>query len=344
MKARLGKALLVSALSLTAAALCVASPAAAQEMEPGFWRSVREPGYARAMQLTRQGLFLFRVFEQKRRLREAGTREQTAILEGAIERFALAHRRMPTEPLILYLYASATSNWESPTPRGEERMDDEALTLFRDLRSLDPSFESMRVAFSIAIIHTRAQRFAEAADEYRHAIARAIEPDAIQWSNMAEVTMLAGDVEEAVRLYERSIQIADETATEKILPLWGLAVALDRLGEHRRALEIAGEALSADHGEMAALHHPDVFFEPEHEIYWYEGLAHAAMAARADSAESRRQNEALSRESFRRYLAEGGSESQWADLARRHVETTAGSPAQPPRPRLSGGRQAAPSR
>ncbi len=304
------------------ASLLPVRDARAQEVDPGFWRSVREPGYGRAMHLAQQGMYILEVHAQRLRDGTAGPHELNAILESAIERFDLAHRLAPNDPVILYLHASALSQWTSPDgDHGKTPMDDDALAIFEELRELDPTFLADRVAFTVGIIYTRAHRFAEAADEYRVAISRAIESDSTHWSNLAEVTMLAGDVEEAVRLFERSIEIADAIGQSRDLALWGLAVALDRVGEHRRALEVADDALTNDPDEpMAALRSEGVFYEPPHEIYWYEGLGHAALARRAETAESRALHEAQSRQSFRRYLAEGGDASPWAALAQRHAD------------------------
>jgi tetratricopeptide (TPR) repeat protein len=311
----------VTAASILFGLLLTASPTRAQEVDPGFWRSVREPGYDRAIHLARQGVHLLDVHAQHARDQTSGPHELNAILEGAIERFALAHRLAPNEPAILFMHASSLARWEQPgAAHGESRMDDEALSVFEELRALDSTYLADKVAFAIGVIHTRAHRFAEAAEEYRIAISRAIEPDAVYWSNLAEVTMLAGDVEEAVRVFERSTEIADQTGQEKTLALWGLAVALDRVGEHRRALEIADDALTNGGDSMSILRHEDVFYEPPYELHWYEGLGHAAMARRAEDRESRERREARSRESFRRFLAEGGTESPWAALAQRHAD------------------------
>jgi len=319
------------ALSVTSFALSPAPVATAQMSEPSFWRTVREPDYARAMHLMMQGMYLFREYGVAQRERERanipastpGPHEINAILEGAIRRFALAHRLAPTEPQILFFYALATSLWEEPGRGGVTRRDDETLALFTQLRALDPGFEAMEVAFSLGIVHTRGRDFEAAAQEYHRAIARALSPDAVHWANLAEVTMLGGDVEAAVGYYERAIEIAGVDGTDTVLALWGLAVALDRLGEHRRAIEITAEALSEGGGTMDPLGANGVFFEPAYEIHWYEGLGHAALASQAQSAEERSRAEEASVAAFRLFLARGGEESPWAALARRHVSEAA---------------------
>lgn len=323
-----------SLLWLTAA-LSLASPSivAAQMSEPSFWRTVREPEYARASHLMRQGLYLLRDSELARRNTSRGPHEGAAILDGAIRRFAMAHELSPTESSFLYFYAMATSLWESPTRTGVARRDDEALALFVQLRSLDPGFEAMEVAFSLGILHTRSRDFEAAAEEYQRAIARALTPNSVHWSNLAEVTMLAGDVEAAAGYYERAIEVAEVDGGETVLALWGLAVALDRLGEHRRSLEVAGDALSTGGGTMEPLRMNGVFFEPAYEVHWYEGLGHAVLAAQAPDAEARSRSEEASATSFRRYLEEGGHESPWAALARRHVAEAASPGARPRRRR-----------
>ncbi len=315
------------ALSVTTFALSPAPVATAQMSEPSFWRTVREPDYARAMHLMMQGMYLLREHDVARREREQdpmsglGPHQINAILDGAIRRFALAHHLAPTEPQILYFYAMATSLWEAPGRGGVTRRDDETLALFTQLRNIDPGFEAMAVAFSLGVVHTRDRDFEAAAQEYHRAIASALAPNDLNWANLAEVTMLSGDVEAAVGYYERAIHVANGNGADTVLALWGLAVALDRLGEHRRAIEVAGEALSEGGGTMTPLRADLVFFEPAYEIHWYEGLGHAALAVQAQSAEDRARAEGASVAAFRLFLARGGEESPWATLARRHITT-----------------------
>jgi tetratricopeptide (TPR) repeat protein len=324
-------ALLGGAIMVVAAA----STAAAQDDERGFWRSVREPGHARAMHLARQGSYLLGEWGSRRKENVGGPFELHAILEGAIERLALAHRLAPTDPMMVYLHAEAVSMWEQPGQHAGARMDDEALELFLELRALDPNFNPSNVAANIADIHTRAHRFAEAAAEYRRAIGFAIAPDPLPWSNLGEVTMLAGDLEAAVRYYERAMAIAEEirrgaalplSELAAALPLFGLSVALDRLGEHQRALEVAEDATDATSEGMAILRSNGVYFEPAYEIHYYEGLAHRAQAQSESDPRTRQSAWAASQESFRRFLAEGGTASRWASLAERHAEAEAPRP------------------
>lgn len=239
-------------------------------------------------------------------------------IENAIARLREAEARSPEDAEILFTLAIALRDWERPGPlwscRGDRR-DAEAITVLERLHVLHPSFRPATVAFELAILHTRLLHFDVAARYY--ADGAPLELDRRQlgvvYGNWAEVTMLAGDVITAVRLYERAIDASTE-GRSYLLPLWGMAVALDRLGEQESALEHATRALHADSGGMSVLRSDGVFFEPESEIHYYEALgleAQAALPGRDPLATLERAAEA-----WRTFLASGGDTTQWALSAR----------------------------
>jgi hypothetical protein len=59
---------------------------------------------------------------------------------------------------------------------------------------------------------------------------------------------------------------------------FGLAVALDRTGEHAAAIEEAVEAMEASERSLDVLAPDNVDFEPANERYVYQALAHEALA------------------------------------------------------------------
>ncbi len=309
------------------------SPAAADPPQGGaaFWREARRPGYLRARALLRQALQQRAAQEQSE-----GRAVGRAMIENALARLEIAHRLAPDDPEILFELAEATSRWERTTRDGTvERRDAEARALFEQLRDLDAGFRTFVVGFELGVLRTRARDYEGAAAEYAHALESSalVEPGAIAQAqgNLAEVTMLAGDLERAVEHYEEAEDTLMSTSNGATHPAslslarFGRAVALDRLGEHDGAVEVAAAAIQASPISVNILQSRDVFFEPPCELYWYEAIAHLALAedARTEGSPGHRAEIAQlerAQRNFRRFLDEGGEETQWASIAAEHVE------------------------
>ncbi|HJL06668.1 MAG TPA: tetratricopeptide repeat protein [Polyangiaceae bacterium LLY-WYZ-15_(1-7)] len=309
-----------------------AAEAHALDETADFWREVRQPGYQRSRVLLRHGIrMLLRLREERR------PHVRAAILEGALERFQRAHLLVPEDAEVLYELARATALYERPR-RGQpaERRDEEAITLFERLRALDPDLHAEQVGFELGILYTRVGRYEEAAAEYRRALRYVYDEDfaAITHSNLAEVRMMAGALEDAVHHYERAIAHAEQSGAQDprslALALFGAAVALDRLGEHRAALEHAARARGVFGGNQDVLRADGVFFEPASEIHYYEGLGHMAAAER-DVPSERAGHLRDARESWRTYLALSAEDDPWNDLAERHLEEVERALAEAPR-------------
>ncbi|MBX3208994.1 MAG: tetratricopeptide repeat protein [Labilithrix sp.] len=105
--------------------------------------------------------------------------------------------------------------------------------------------------------------------------------------NLAETEMHLGDLKEAIAGYREALRIAGRVPARETAPLatWGLAVALDRSGDGLAAEKEARFALEMQHsmGLPRLLRSTDVFFVPDYEIHWYEGLGAAARARAATS-------------------------------------------------------------
>jgi len=236
-----------------------------------------------------------------------------------MRRLRLAEQLVPGDPEVLLLLAQAASQWENVDASGHtRRLVDQSRELYERVRALDPDYEPATVAFGLGLAHTRTHDFDLAAGEYERAITVSFTADAIMYGNLAEVNMLAGDLGRAVAHFERAIEVAQRNGKPAELLLWGLAVALDRLGEHVNALEQAGRAIAVGGRAMEPLHRGDVFYEPAYEIHWYEALGNEALA-RTSTGQSRRAFLRAAEQSYHRFLSEGGEESLWADLARRHA-------------------------
>lgn len=307
------------------------------------WYELTHPGIARARSFVRQGLRvldpLLRPDPRTGMAQQVTPEQRAALVQNAIVRFTLAHRYDPSDPHLLYLLAFATSLHSVPGEGGAEpaRRDDEALALFEELRRQAPEWNASLVAFEIGVLRTRERDYRRAAEEYRRVLdhstsspdrAAEADPHAARTTlfatgNLAEVTMLAGDVSTAVGFYERAVVLARRmptlTSGGRATTIFGLAVALDRLGEHAAAVERASQAMSLG-GGLGILRTGGVFFEPEHEIHYYDALGHLAEARDAPMASERAAAREAAAASFRLYLNEGGSESEFASLARQHIE------------------------
>ncbi|MDB4977259.1 MAG: hypothetical protein JWN48_5600 [Myxococcaceae bacterium] len=274
--------------SVIAATSSLARADAALEQAPSapihapFWKAVTKPNEARAEQLVRQGrALLYPALGLGLLLGTEVDVQRRLAIESSLARFARAVELMPTLREARLYYGKALSFWEDRTPEGAPLdKTDEAIAQLESLRKLDALYEAEEVAFQLGVLYTRRSDFARAIAEYRRSLALKSDDDtdSALLGNLAEVTMLTGDVPTALSLYERAA--SESEASARVLALWGSAVALDRLGEHAAALARAQRALEEDRAPFAVLHQNGVFFVPAHELHYYEGLGNLALVER----------------------------------------------------------------
>jgi tetratricopeptide (TPR) repeat protein len=293
-------------------------------------------------------------------------------LDRALLRFVRARRALPRDPDLLYFIARALAMWRREEGGREERRTEEAVAAYGELRSLDPDYHADHVAFELAILHSRSGDHGAAIAEYRRALEVATDdPSPLHYIptaqerrlaslfqpisvatvhlNLAENTMLVGDLEAAVESYRRASALTADDPFGRALALWGLALALDRSGDHPGAIASAQRAIEGDpfpldmpalgvlhgpHGPMALLHSDLVFFEPGYEIHAYDAIGREAMARSATAGAARREQLESARDAWRRYLVDGGNAGIHAEHARRalaRIEAElGGAPASPP--------------
>ncbi|MBX3230130.1 MAG: hypothetical protein KF837_22605 [Labilithrix sp.] len=116
----------------------------------------------------------------------------------------------------------------------------------------------------------------------------------IPFLNLAESMMHQGDLRAAMDGYREALRIASLLPSNTTSPLatWGLAVALDRSGEHGAAEKEAKFALELElslgfrtpmRNNVPLVRSRSVFFVPDYEVNWYLGLGEIAMARRLSS-------------------------------------------------------------
>lgn len=273
----------------------------------------------------------------------------------AAVRLERASARSPDDVDVRFLHAVAATR-ALPADASDAELEG-VIALLEAMRARAPSHAASHVAFQLAILRTRAGDMAGAAAEYERAsMVHGLPPTPpshtlamweallISWhtplspssmfGNWAEVTMLAGDAARAVELFEAAMAAEPAASFSGALARWGLALARDRAGQHRAAVEMACAAIDVGlphdvamlerqrqvtrdrWGPFAALHDPDVFFEPHYEIRAYEALGHECLAGRSSSAEGRRMQLLRAERSWEAFAAEGGRESLWAEAAR----------------------------
>lgn len=272
----------------------------ARHESPVFWRRVTQPDAARAATLLESARAWLDVSAElpgggwatacptldgatARLVRERLVKRAVAA-ENAIARLELARNITPDDTEVVFALALATSLWERPEHGcAVSRRDAEALALWLAVRALDPAFEPETVGSELALALTRTGDLDGAIAEYQalvqltsHAPRRAL----LAHGNLAELLMMKGELPAAVTHYEAAARCAREVDDVGALALagLGLAAALDRLGEHTRALTAAREAVDRSDDSLRVLRGEGVFFVPAYEVHFYEALGHESRA------------------------------------------------------------------
>jgi tetratricopeptide (TPR) repeat protein len=116
---------------------------------------------------------------------------------------------------------------------------------------------------------------------------------AVDLMDMGEAEMRLGLLDDALGTFQESLRLCEglpntDMSETYVLALWDRAVALDRSGDPRGALDDAAHALrinlGASNGGDLIESSPSVFFVPEWERRWYLALKYAAKARDAKDA------------------------------------------------------------
>lgn len=246
----------------------------------GYWQGIVHPERARAEQLVRRGrALLYPALGLGLLLGNEVALQRRIAVESALSRFERAVQLAPDLCEARLFYGKALAFWELRDDDGQVRSRaDEAVQQLHALRALDPLYEAQEVAFQLGVLHTRQGDLTAAVREYERSLAFDSDGDdnGTLLGNLAEVTMLRGDLPRALLLYEQAARESEDGG--RVLALWGAAVVLDRLGEHKEALEQARRAAQQDRAPLAVLRQAGVFFVPGHERSYYEALGALALA------------------------------------------------------------------
>lgn len=124
--------------------------------------------------------------------------------------------------------------------------------------------------------------------------------------NLSEVEMHRGNLKESIALYNETLRLSARVGASytNALAEWGLAVALDRAGERNAAERAAKRALEVStsiHRENI-LRDAGVYFYPDYEVLYYEGLGAVTLARGASSAHDATIYWALAERKFEQYV------------------------------------------
>jgi tetratricopeptide (TPR) repeat protein len=152
--------------------------------------------------------------------------------------------------------------------------------------------------------------------------------------NLAETEMHLGNLPDSIELYREALRIASRYPSRTLAPLamWGLAVALDRSGDRTGADKqaLAVLELQQSSGLSGLLRIPDVvFFYPDYELGWYDGVGASALARKAASPAEAARHWKAAEDAFASYIR--GAERA-ATLARALAPADAPAPALAPAP------------
>lgn len=287
-------------------------PSAHADTPPSVWERARDPGAAAAHDLhLAVQRWLSRPIEES-----IGERDLLEVL-ARLERFARDHPAdfAKSAPLRfdLGIVHSALKNY----PRAAE-LYRAAIADFPNHPAVDEAWFRLAIACGHIGDHVCER------DAYQEVL-RIETEDARRVTatlNLAETHMHLGDLKEAIAGYREALRLTGRVPARLTAPLatWGLAIALDRSGDRAGAEQHARFALEIERsmGVQGLLRdRSTVFFEPEYEIFWYEGLGAIAMARGAASAREALKHWLFAERSFEEFVrAASRRNDRWLPIAR----------------------------
>jgi tetratricopeptide (TPR) repeat protein len=143
--------------------------------------------------------------------------------------------------------------------------------------------------------------------------------------NLAETMMHLGELKEAIEGYREALRLAGRFPSRETAPLatWGLAIALDRSGDRAGAEREAKFALDLERSMNLPnlLRSNLVFFVPQYEVEWYDGLRAIARARAATTARQASRAWADAEKHFGAYVAAAEPhKDRWVPIAKARLK------------------------
>ncbi|OJY29410.1 MAG: hypothetical protein BGO98_46980 [Myxococcales bacterium 68-20] len=299
---------LARALVTTVAFVLAVAPGARADTPPSVWERARDPEAAEAFDLHRA--------VQQRLVRTAVAEVDFGERERVLAMLVRAGAEHHENALLRFDLAQVYSLLEN-YPRAAQVLK-AAIAKFPDHPAVDGAW--LRLAFACGHLGDHLcerEAYGEVLRRETEELARATPT-----LNLAETQMHLGDLKEAIEGYREALRIAGRVPARETAPLatWGLAVALDRSGDRLAAEKEARFAIEM----LRSMGRPhllrskgEVFFTPEYEIHWYEGLGMAARARVATSARDAAELWRQAAKSFGEYVKGGEAKGDaWLAIAK----------------------------
>ena len=193
----------------------------------------------------------------------------------------------------------------------------ETIPMFERLLTLLDAQDTERratVLFSLGVAYTKQLRFEAARDSYLELVRDPFAPGReVTLCNLAETYMYLHDVDASLERYNECATALPQRATG----WWGLAIAHDRAGHESDGRRAADRALPVD-PDLRDIRGDGVFYVPEYERWYYEGMAFEAIARSALSMVDRRAALNSAAGCWNRYITAAPSTDSWLHRVRAH--------------------------
>lgn len=280
-----------------ALALVLVSTSARAEGPPSRWERAKEPEKIEDYRLHKSAQRMFPLIEDMRRHRPDLYERYTRDLVTSLDSWDAAH----SDDLRLRVDLGRALH--------ERRDHKRAIEVLRSAIEKDPNHPMMEDAWFVLGLSCGSLGDHECE---REAYMKTLDLETEETSrmtptlNLSEVEMHLGHLKESIALYNETLRLSARASASytNALAEWGLAVALDRAGERNaaeRAAKRAIEIATSIHRENI-LRDSGVYFYPDYEVTYYEGLGAVTLARGAGSAHDAAIYWALAERKFEQYV------------------------------------------
>lgn len=304
----LGRRAFAVVLSVASASLLPASASA----DPTVWSRAKDPRIVRDEALVREAQrAVLRYRRMARSMGPSGASIAEMMLRDARRALAQVVAGGAADFGVRMLYVEVLR---------DSKQSDDALEVVKRLLKDDPPAPVRADALAeLALLHAHAGRREEEIRAYTDALE--IEPHAYARSrllaNRAEALMAVGDLTSAVEGYRAAL--APLTTAEMFwagsTTLFGLGVALDRLGNPEEALHSVKLARSYDPIDRG-LRKDSWFFSPAHDAHWYSALGAWSCARFSEAWSARAECYERALRGWDEYILNAPPDDRWVPLAR----------------------------